>query len=50
MTPNQLGKEGVLVTGVYGAGKSTIAAEICYLLEQRLSRTLCWILTSWAGG
>jgi len=35
MTPNQLGKEGVLVTGVYGAGKSTIAAEICYLLEQR---------------
>jgi hypothetical protein len=27
--------EGVLITGVYGAGKSTVAAEICYLLEQR---------------
>jgi adenylylsulfate kinase-like enzyme len=27
--------EGVLITGVYGAGKSTIAAEISYLLEQR---------------
>jgi adenylylsulfate kinase-like enzyme len=27
--------EGVLITGVYGAGKSTVAAEISYLLEQR---------------
>ena len=27
--------EGVLITGVYGAGKSTVAQEICYLLEQR---------------
>ena len=27
--------EGVLITGVYGSGKSTVAAEICYLLEQR---------------
>jgi hypothetical protein len=27
--------EGVLITGVYGAGKSTVAAEIAYLLEQR---------------
>ena len=27
--------EGVLITGVYGTGKSTVAAEICYLLEQR---------------
>jgi adenylylsulfate kinase-like enzyme len=27
--------EGVLITGVYGAGKSTVAEEICYLLEQR---------------
>lgn len=27
--------EGVLITGVYGAGKSTVAAEICYLLELR---------------
>jgi hypothetical protein len=27
--------EGVLVTGVYGSGKSSVAAEIAYLLEQR---------------
>ena len=27
--------EGVLITGVYGAGKSTVAAEISYFLEQR---------------
>jgi energy-coupling factor transporter ATP-binding protein EcfA2 len=27
--------EGVLITGVYGSGKSTVAAEIAYLLEQR---------------
>ncbi len=27
--------EGVLITGVYGSGKSTAAAEIAYLLEQR---------------
>src|SRR6185437_13908720 len=27
--------EGVLITGVYGAGKSTVAAEISYLLERR---------------
>jgi len=27
--------EGVLITGAYGAGKSTVAAEISYLLEQR---------------
>jgi len=27
--------EGVLLTGVYGSGKSTVAAEIAYLLEQR---------------
>ncbi len=27
--------EGVLITGVYGAGKSTVAAEVSYLLEQR---------------
>ena len=26
--------EGVLITGVYGAGKSTVAAEVSYLLEQ----------------
>ena len=27
--------EGVLLTGVYGSGKSSVAAEIAYLLEQR---------------
>jgi adenylylsulfate kinase-like enzyme len=26
--------EGVLITGVYGSGKSSVAAEIAYLLEQ----------------
>jgi adenylylsulfate kinase-like enzyme len=30
-----IGAEGVLITGVYGSGKSTVAAEIAYLLEQR---------------
>jgi chloramphenicol 3-O-phosphotransferase len=29
------GPEGVLLTGVYGSGKSSVAAEIGYLLEQR---------------
>jgi AAA domain len=29
------GPEGVLITGVYGSGKSSVAAEIAYLLEQR---------------
>lgn len=28
-------EEGVLITGVYGSGKSSVAAEITYLLEQR---------------
>jgi adenylylsulfate kinase-like enzyme len=27
--------EGVLITGVYGAGKSSVAVEIAYLLEQQ---------------
>ena len=27
--------DGVLITGVYGSGKSSVAAEIAYLLEQR---------------
>jgi hypothetical protein len=30
-----IGAEGVLITGVYGSGKSSVAAEIAYLLEQR---------------
>jgi adenylylsulfate kinase-like enzyme len=33
--------EGVLLTGVYGSGKSSVAEEIAYLLEQRASRTRC---------
>ena len=32
------GAEGVLITGVYGSGKSSVAAEITYLLEQRDQR------------
>jgi 8-oxo-dGTP diphosphatase len=27
--------KGVLITGVYGSGKSSVAAEIAYLLEQQ---------------
>jgi adenylylsulfate kinase len=27
--------DGVLITGVYGSGKSSVAAEISYVLEQR---------------
>jgi adenylylsulfate kinase-like enzyme len=27
--------KGVLLTGVYGSGKSSVAEEIAYLLEQR---------------
>jgi adenylylsulfate kinase len=30
--------EGVLITGVYGAGKSSVAEEIAYLLEQQGAR------------
>jgi adenylylsulfate kinase len=29
------GPGGVLLTGVYGSGKSSVAAELAYLLEQR---------------
>lgn len=32
---NTRGAEGVLLTGVYGSGKSSVAEEIAYLLEQR---------------
>ena len=31
---NTRGAEGVLLTGVYGSGKSSVAEEIAYLLEQ----------------
>ena len=31
----QRGACGVLITGVYGSGKSSVAEEIAYLLEQR---------------
>jgi nucleoside-triphosphatase THEP1 len=27
--------EGVLITGMYGSGKSSVAAEIAYLLQER---------------
>jgi hypothetical protein len=30
--------EGVLITGVYGSGKNSVAAEIAYLLEQHGER------------
>jgi len=30
--------QGVLITGVYGAGKSSVAAEVAYLLERRRRR------------
>jgi len=33
MSPS--GGEGVLITGVYGSGKSSVAVEIAYLLEQQ---------------
>jgi hypothetical protein len=32
---NERRAEGVLLTGVYGSGKSSVAQEIAYLLEQR---------------
>lgn len=32
---NRRRAEGVLLTGVYGSGKSSVAQEIAYLLEQR---------------
>jgi adenylylsulfate kinase-like enzyme len=35
LRPGLRSDEGVLITGVYGSGKSTVAAEIAYLLEQR---------------
>ena len=43
--------EGVLLTGVYGSGKSSIADEIAYLLEQQGERYALLDLDylSWAG-
>jgi len=43
--------EGVLITGVYGSGKSSVAAEIAYLLEQqeRPFALLDLDYLSWAG-
>lgn len=35
LRPVTIRNEGVLITGTYGAGKSTVAAELCYLLEQQ---------------
>ena len=32
---NERRAEGVLLTGVYGSGKSSVAEEIAYLLQQR---------------
>ena len=43
--------EGVLLTGVYGSGKSSVAEEIAYLLEQRGEpyALLDLDFLSWAG-
>jgi energy-coupling factor transporter ATP-binding protein EcfA2 len=43
--------EAVLITGVYGSGKSSVAAEVAYLLEQRSEPYALLDLDylSWAG-
>jgi hypothetical protein len=43
--------DGVLITGVYGSGKSSVAAEIAYMLEQREEPYALLDLDylSWAG-
>jgi Adenylylsulphate kinase len=48
---NDCSAEGVLVTGVYGSGKSSVAEQIAYLLEQRGERYALLDLDylSWAG-
>jgi energy-coupling factor transporter ATP-binding protein EcfA2 len=45
------GAEAVLLTGVYGSGKSSVAQEIAYLLEQRGEpfAVLDLDFLSWAG-
>ena len=48
---DQRGAEGVLLTGVYGSGKTSVAEEIAYLLEQR-GETYALLdldFLSWAG-
>ena len=49
---NKHAAEGVLLTGVYGAGKSSVGEEIAYLLEQRGEPYALLDLDylSWAGG
>ena len=48
---NKREAEGVLLTGVYGSGKSSVAQEIAYLLEQRAEPFALLDLDylSWAG-
>jgi hypothetical protein len=43
--------DGVLITGVYGSGKSSVAAELAYMLEQRHEPYALLDLDylSWAG-
>jgi hypothetical protein len=41
--------EGVLITGVYGSGKSSVAAEIAYLLQERRQPYALLDLDFWAG-
>lgn len=43
--------EGVLITGVYGSGKSSVAAQIAYLLDQQDTPFALFDLDylSWAG-
>jgi hypothetical protein len=43
--------EGVLITGVYGSGKSSVAAELAYLLDQQHTPFALLDLDylSWAG-
>jgi adenylylsulfate kinase-like enzyme len=38
---NTRGAEGVLLTGVYGSGKSSVAEEIAYLLGSEARSTRC---------
>jgi hypothetical protein len=48
---NDCSADGVLLTGVYGSGKSSVAEQIAYLLEQRAERYALLDLDylSWAG-